>query len=457
MSVWKKIPVPPGGVMPAGMVTKIGIAATSLLLATMLLTYSFTGGGEPEAGIEVPEAAGFDLQQRAQAAIEAEARRQAGQLAQQAASAERQLAQLQSEQESNAAILGAGIVPLPGQDPGGVLLADDQAVPFAGNAPRTEAEAVLLETLRLEEMERRRRSLRTGPLVLSYRNSDPGADATATAGAQLPDTLSGLLQAAQGTPQAALPAGTAESAVSTAGDFLSLLTELNDRELAATADDTPRAGDSPLPLARVGPETETPVAGRPTDPDGWDRIYEGSFLEAVLVTELSGDFPGPALANVSVPFYSADRQRVLIPRGARVVGSVQAVSGADQERLAVAFHRIIWPDGRNVSLEFNGLNQIGESALKDAVNRHYFSMFAAAGAVGILSGLTAIGSNPYAGGRQGFQAGASQGLGEAAIQILNRFLNRLPTITIRAGHRLRIWFTGDVLVPQQPQPTGGIQ
>ena len=450
MSVWKKIPLPPGGVMPTGLVTKIGIAATSLLLAAMLLTYSFTGGGEPEAGIEVPEAAGFDLQQRAQAAIEAEARRQAGQLAQQAASAERQLAQLQSEQESNAAILGAGIVPLPGQDPGGVLLADDQAVPFAGDAPRTEAEAVLLETLRLEEMERRRRSLRTEPLVLSYRNSDPGTDATATAGAQLPDALSGLAQVA-------LPAVTAESAVSTAGDFLELLTELNDRELAATAEPAPRAADSPLPLALVQPETDTPVAGRPTDPDGWDRIYEGSFLEAVLVTQLSGEFPGPVLANVSVPFYSADRQRVLIPRGARVVGSVAAVAGADQERLAVAFHRIIWPDGRSVSLEFNGLNQIGESALKDAVDRHYFSLFAAAGAVGILSGLTAIGSNPYAGGRQGFQAGASQGLGEAAIQILNRFLNRLPTITIRAGHRLRIWFTGDVLVPRQPQPTGGIQ
>ena len=199
------------------------------------------------------------------------------------------------------------------------------------------------------------------------------------------------------------------------------------------------------------------MAGRPTDPAGWDRIHEGSFLDAVLVTQLSGDFPGPVLANVSVPFYSADRQRVLIPRGARVVGTVGAVSGADQERLAVAFHRIIWPDGRTVSLEFNGLNQIGESALKDAVNRHYFSMFAAAGAVGVLSGLTAIGSNPYAGGRQGFQAGASQGLGESAVQILERFLNRLPTITIRAGHRLRVWFTGDVLVPRQPQPTGGIQ
>ena len=45
-------------------------------------------------------------------------------------------------------------------------------------------------------------------------------------------------------------------------------------------------------------------------------------------------------------------------------------------------------------------------------------------------------------------AGAGQGLGQAAEQILQRFLNRLPTITIRAGHRLRIWFTSDVLVPR---------
>ena len=413
MSVWKKIPIPPAGVMPGGLVTKIG--------------------------------------------IEAEVRRQAAQLRLQADAAERQLAQLQGEQESNAALLSAGIVPFQGQDPEAGLLPDDPPVPFGGQAPRTEAEAVLLETLRLEEMERRWRSLRTGPLVLSYRNSETGADATAAARAQVPDALSRLAQVAQGTPQADLPGVTAENAVATAGDFLALLTELNDRERAATGQPALAAGGPAPALALVQPETETPVAGLPSDPAGWDRIYEGSFLEAVLVTQLSGDFPGPVLANVSVPFYSADRQRVLIPRGARVVGSVEAVSGADQERLAVAFHRIIWPDGRTVSLQFNGLNQIGESALKDAVNRHYFSMFAAAGAVGILSGLTAIGSNPYAGGQQGFQAGASQGLGETAVRILDRFLNRLPTITIRAGHRLRIWFTGDVLVPPVPPPTGGIQ
>ena len=63
------------------------------------------------------------------------------------------------------------------------------------------------------------------------------------------------------------------------------------------------------------------IVRSPNTPPGWERIYEGSFLEAVLVNQLNGDFPGPVLASVAVPFYSADRQRMVIPRGARVIGS----------------------------------------------------------------------------------------------------------------------------------------
>ena len=125
-----------------------------------------------------------------------------------------------------------------------------------------------------------------------------------------------------------------------------------------------------------------------------------------------------------------------------------AVSDRDQARLAIGFHRLIFPDGRWIVLDFRGLNQAGESGMKDLVNRHYLQLFAATGAVGVLSGLTLRSSNPYAGGSQGFRAGAGQGLGLAASQLLQRFLNRLPTITIRAGHRLRIWFTSDVLLPR---------
>ena len=133
--------------------------------------------------------------------------------------------------------------------------------------------------------------------------------------------------------------------------------------------------------------------------------------------------PARSWPRLSVPFYSADSQRILVPRGARVIGTASAVQGQDQERLAVSFPSVDLP-GRTMG--DTGLSRPQPSRekarLKDQVNRHYFSMFAAVGAVGIISGLTLQNSNPYGGGAQAFRAGAGQGLGQAAEQILQRFL-----------------------------------
>ena len=337
MSVWKQNTPTPGGVMPGGLVTKIGVIATAILLAAMLLTFGLTGT-DPAPEAEVPEAASFELQQRAAQAIQAEARRQGDQLRAEALAAERQLSQLQTQQESDAAILGAGIVPLPGQDPGSTVLPDNQPVPFPDAGPRTEAEAALLETLRLEDLERRRRSLRTEPLVLSYRDTatpPAGAPPAGAATSDIDDILASIQSPAFGLPNTA-----GGDPINTANDFIDLLNTLTQQDLAsltpppgvALPADSPPLVD-PLPTVAAG----TPEVGRPTDPEGWDRIFEGSFLEAVLVTQLSGEFPGPVLANVSVPFYSADRQRVVIPRGTRVLGTVQAISNQDQERLVGRF------------------------------------------------------------------------------------------------------------------------
>ena len=316
----------------------------------------------------------------------------------------------------------------------------------------------------MEDLERRSRSLRSSPVAQTYRQFDrarsPAADGAET----------GPVEAIRAEASAALSQalGTFQGVTGSLEDEIAAEAE-SDQAFLRALTGTQRGG-GPDPAQAVPPGPAAPAshslgfpgtAAQPArdyanpprleggdDPPGWERIYEGSFLEAVLVTQLSGDFPGPVLAQVAVPFYSADRQLVLVPRGARVIGTASAVQGQDQERLAVSFHRLIYPDGRWVTLDFHGLNQVGEGALKDRVNRHYFSMFAAVGAVGIISGLTLQNSNPYGGGAQAFRAGAGQGLGQAAEQILQRFLNRLPNITIRAGHRLRIWFTSDVLVPR---------
>ena len=165
------------------------------------------------------------------------------------------------------------------------------------------------------------------------------------------------------------------------------------------------------------------------------------------MNRIEGEFPGPVLAAVSVPFYSADRQRVLVPRGARLIGSAQAVRRRDQTALAVGFHRLVFPDGRHVPLRFIGLDQAASTGLRDQVNRHYLSTFLAAGAVGLLSGFALVAGNPYAGGSGGALAGAGSGIAGTGDNILDRYLNRLPEITIRPGQRLRVWLTSDVLLP----------
>ena len=348
----------------------------------------------------------------------------------------------------------------------------NEALLLAGPSPETgraytQQEFELRERLRLEALERRSRSLRSSPVAQTYRQLDR-ARSPAAAGAE-PGPVEAIRAEAAAALSQAL--GTFQGVTGGLEDDIAAEADADRAFLAALTG--AQRGGGPDPAQAVPPGPAAPAAPAPNslgfpgtaaqpgrdyanpgrlegggDPPGWERIYEGAFLEAVLVTQLSGDFPGPVLAQVAVPFYSADRQRVLVPRGARVIGTASAVQGQDQERLAVSFHRLIYPDGRWVTLDFHGLNQVGEGALKDQVNRHYFSMFAAVGAVGIISGLTLQNSNPYGGGAQAFRAGAGQGLGQAAEQILQRFLNRLPTITIRAGHRLRIWFTSDVLVPR---------
>jgi type IV secretion system protein TrbI len=33
------------------------------------------------------------------------------------------------------------------------------------------------------------------------------------------------------------------------------------------------------------------------------------------------------------------------------------------------------------------------------------------------------------------------------MQVMNRFLNRLPTVTIREGHRVKVYLTNDLELP----------
>jgi type IV secretion system protein VirB10 len=184
------------------------------------------------------------------------------------------------------------------------------------------------------------------------------------------------------------------------------------------------------------------------------RVLEGTVLDAVLTNRLDGATAAPVNCLVTNPVYSHSGQHVLIPAGARVLGETRPVQTLGQTRLAVAFHRLLMPDGSTVPLDqFRGLNQIGDSGLRDRVNHHFLSTFGAAAAIGLVSGLSQwLGNAAFGigdGDRTVVIAGsAADATAQASAQVMSRFLNRLPTITIREGHRVKVYITSDLDLPE---------
>jgi type IV secretion system protein VirB10 len=183
-------------------------------------------------------------------------------------------------------------------------------------------------------------------------------------------------------------------------------------------------------------------------------VYEGSVLDTVLMNRLDGDAAGPVKVLVSNPLYSHDRQHVLIPDGTVVLGEAKKIGAAgfgQQRRMAVVFHRLIMPDGYSVDLDqFHGLDQIGEEGLKDKVNNHYLEIFGTSIALGIVAGageITQGGGTITTSGSQAFTTGAASSVSQSATTILDRFIQIAPTITIREGHRVKVYFTQDTLLP----------
>ena len=237
----------------------------------------------------------------------------------------------------------------------------------------------------------------------------------------------------------------------------------------ATAAAAPAAVAVPTTAAARQPATRASTSDGVRPPDRTDpirdlgpmhRILEGTVIDAVLANRLDGGVAAPVNCLVTNAVYSHTGQEVLIPAGARILGETKPVQSFGETRLAVSFHRLVMPDGSTYSLDQPvGLNQRGDAGLHDQVNQHYWSTFGTAAAVGLISGLAQfVGTAGIAGGDGNrtvvIAGGAADAASQASAQTMNRFLNRLPTVTIREGHRVRVYLTSDLELPAY-QPAAG--
>ena len=248
MSRWKQWVKQPKGALPGGIVTKAGIVLIAVLVGGMLFSSSLTGPEEDATAAGAPpEARAVD--DRAGRAFEGRLRAEAERQTQQAAANE---ARAEQERRQAAAARDAA-------------RADTETGPGGGAVGMAQAESELREALRLEEIERRTRSLRSLPVARSYRDPNEASGGEAGDGSDLESEFPEVaLEAALASFERSVAALEGEiEAGFEAGNFSPARRELHARTFLARPARRSRAGASGPRTRRAGSGSTRARSSRP--------------------------------------------------------------------------------------------------------------------------------------------------------------------------------------------------
>ena len=186
------------------------------------------------------------------------------------------------------------------------------------------------------------------------------------------------------------------------------------------------------------------------------RIREGTWIPCTEQLRINGFFAGNINCLISIPIYSPSGTHLLIPQGTVALGHAAAVTGQNQQRLFVVFDELIMPDGYTVNYDnAAGLDQTGQTGLRDKVDHHYLQVFGVSVGLAALSGLSQIGNygNSAITASSQYRSGVTQSLSESSLRILDKFSNVLPTFVIREGARNNIHLPFNLWLPDYSKHT----
>ena len=193
------------------------------------------------------------------------------------------------------------------------------------------------------------------------------------------------------------------------------------------------------------------------------EVKTGAVIPGIMVTGINSDLPGNIIAQVSQNvFDTATGNHLLLPQGAKLFGVYDSRVIYGQERVLVAWNRVVFPDGSAVTLgAMPGSDQSGYAGYTDKVDNHYFRIFGSAILMSMISGGMAYtmdsldsggdSDNPTLQNEMGSALAAQ--LGQATLQLLQKNLNIKPTLEIRPGYQFNVIVTKDLVFerPYRPQ------
>lgn len=178
-------------------------------------------------------------------------------------------------------------------------------------------------------------------------------------------------------------------------------------------------------------------------------IQAGSTFSAALITALNSDQPGRVVAQITENVYdSVTGNHLLVPQGARLIGTYDAATSHGDRRLLIVWNRLIMPNGWSIPLRgMPGTDATGASGLNDIVDPHFGRIAVAS----LLSGILSVAANEA---QDDDEDRVSASVGDAAAQeaarvgarVVDRELDVRPTLRVRAGAPVRVLVSQDIVL-----------
>ena len=195
------------------------------------------------------------------------------------------------------------------------------------------------------------------------------------------------------------------------------------------------------------------------DPKSPYELKAGSVIPATMINGINSDLPGEVIAFVRNNLYdSVSRQYLLIPQGSKLIGLYDSNVAYGQQRVAVAWSRLIYPNGSSVDLKATpGTDIAGYSGFYDQVDNKYWQIFGTSFIMGVITAgmqysQNNLNANVQSGGYanptvgQTLAGSLGQQLGQTALSVTQKNLKVAPTLIIRQGYQFNIMLTADLIL-----------
>jgi type IV secretory pathway VirB10-like protein len=186
-------------------------------------------------------------------------------------------------------------------------------------------------------------------------------------------------------------------------------------------------------------------------------LLAGTVIAASLLTGLDSDLPGLVIAQVTENVYdSVSGTSLLVPQGARLIGKYDSAVAYGQHRALVVWTRLILPTGASIEIDnLPASDPAGYAGIADEVDAHTLDLVKGIGLATILGLAT---QNGFAGNKgesellKYLRQAGQQSANAAGQHLIERDLDRPPTIRVRPGYPLRVIVARDLVLPPQLRP-----